>query len=172
MKIKVEILEYAPNKIEFAFQGSLSVNRLYRNVKGRTKPYIQAKHIVYNKIMKNYKDAVLYDYNKHDFYYVKYTFVFNSKKPRDVSNYIKFFEDLVFRIFIKDDDNKVWKFEAQKEIRKGFKHNYVMIEWFNYERNEHFLEEFSEKSSLNKIYIIESKPKSHEIRSKRKHKNI
>lgn len=166
MAIKVEILDYDINRLEFAFQGSLSVNRLYRNVKGRTKPYIQAKHVVYNKILKENKDAVLFNYNKHDLYYLKYTFVFNSKKPRDVSNYIKFFEDLVFRLFIKDDDNKVWKFEAEKEIRRG-KYNYVMIEWFEYKRNDMFLEEFSRRSNIDKIHIIESKGKRNEVRNRR-----
>lgn len=130
--IRVDIVDYDDSSISMIFSGQLSVNRLYRNVKGRTKPYIQAKHIVYNYMNKKYSHVINHDFKKYEKYYCEYIFIFNNKKPRDVSNYIKFFEDLVFRLMIKDDDNKVYKINVVKDIYRDISSNYVIIRWHDY----------------------------------------
>lgn len=59
---------------------------------------------------------------KYIFYYV---FFFKDNKRRDVSNYIKFFEDLVFYL-IDDDDSKVDMIFIKKIINESDK-NSVLI---------------------------------------------
>ncbi|MEM5878704.1 MAG: hypothetical protein QXF12_07560 [Candidatus Aenigmatarchaeota archaeon] len=145
--IRVEIVDYDDNSVSMTFSGQLSVNRLYRNVKGRTKPYIQAKHVVYNYMNKKYKHIIDHDFNRYEKYYCEYIFIFNNKRPRDVSNYIKFFEDLVFRLMIKDDDNKVYKINIVKDIYREISYNYVIVRWTEY--NEDLI--LKDKSLQNRL---------------------
>lgn len=154
--IRVEIFNYNNNSISFTFSGQLSVNRLYRNVKGRTKPYIQAKHVVYNHMNKKYKDILEFDFTKYERYYCEYIFIFNNKRPRDVSNYIKFFEDLVFRLMIKDDDNKVYKINVVKDIYRNISYNYVIIKWHDY-KEDIILKDVELQNSLNSLRSFSSK---------------
>lgn len=155
-KIRVEILSFGDNYIEFLFAGALSVNNLYRNRKGRVKPYIQAKSIVYDYIQKRYGNACEHKFLVYDAYRFRYFFIFNSNKRRDVSNYVKFFEDVVFRLFIKDDDSKVQEIHMQKAIGKIGNMNYVRIEWDKYEEKkenkekivEHVAQKIKEQNSM------------------------
>lgn len=153
--IQLDIIDYSNNHVEIAFSGQLSVNRLYRNAKGRTKPYIQAKHIVYNSLQKKYSDVIEYEFDKYNQYECEYTFIFNNKSRRDVSNYIKFFEDLVFRLLIKDDDSKVVKITLQKSVYRNLKYNYLIMKWKD--TNEDLLTKdknlYSRLSSLPEKYL-------------------
>lgn len=153
-KIDIIILGAGPNYVEVAFRGSFSVNRLYRHRKGRHAPYNQVKDLVEKKLKQYYSRYFEYKYNKYDKYKFKYIFVFRTKAINDVSNYIKFMEDMVFNYFLQDNDTKVYLIHAEKHYHKIGQYNYVRIEWEEYKEDSLFLEKFVGNSSLGQVYNL------------------
>lgn len=97
--------------IIFDFDLNVSVNNIYKfNVKNK-KMYSVYKSRVYNKFR-----GIELVFKKCDCYLCEYSFIFMNNNKRDISNYLKFFEDLIFRLFIKDDDSKVYKIIVNKFV--------------------------------------------------------
>lgn len=130
------VTNYGLNFIEFGFSGSLSVNRIYRNKGGFVKPYpTHAK--IYKIIKKKFAHIASLDFAQYDMFHVEYTFFFKDNARRDVTNYIKVFEDIVFRLFIKIDDSRVYSTKVTKNIDKRLSMHYVRIEWHPFASQKH-----------------------------------
>lgn len=140
--MEIELISYGDNFVEFSFSGSFSVNRVYRYKSGMTKPYpVHAK--IYSIIKKKYQNILDKKFLTCQKFIVRYDFTFNTNQRKDVSNYIKVFEDLVFRYFIKQDDSFVYEIMAKKTHVNTLEKNIVKITWecldegqYNYDKIE------------------------------------
>lgn len=160
--MQIDLIGGGENFLEFTFSGSFSVNRIYRNKRGFTKPYPLHKQ-AYKIIQKKYPEYIEREYKQYDKFEVNYIFVFNNNQRRDVSNYIKVFEDILFRLFIKKDDSFVYKINVKKIIIKSFPENYLRIEWCEYDDKSY---------EVDKIDIFEKTKHIHKtVKTIRKDKN-
>jgi len=81
-------------------------------------------------ILEDNREIIDYPFDKCDEYDFEYIFAFNNKRKRDISNHIKLFEDIIFRLFIKDDDSKVKSIRINSFIFKNSKNlNYLFVRW-------------------------------------------
>lgn len=129
--MQIILLNYGENFVEFGFSGSFSVNRLYRNKRGFVKPYATHNHL-YKILKKNYGDIINSSFKQFSSFSVKYQFIFKDNTKRDLTNYLKAFEDITFRLFIKVDDSRVQETIAIKYVDKRLSMHYVKIEWSEY----------------------------------------
>lgn len=127
VRVRFHIVHFNENSIEIHFTGDFSVNKLYINTKNG-KRYNQVKTKIYEIMQIFYQDVLSFEFKKCNRYVFIYEFYFCNNKKRDISNYIKFFEDFVFKLLIKDDDSKVFEIHAYKKVMKRNMH-VVKISW-------------------------------------------
>jgi len=128
-KKHVGVIEVKPNYVSFYFNVNMSVNYMYRNKRGFSKPIPVYKSYVQKtkkQIEARFKGIKFQQFEKYRFYY---NFVFNSKRKRDISNYIKTFEDFIFENLLQDDDKKVYETFITKQINNTIKENYLEVHW-------------------------------------------
>jgi Holliday junction resolvase RusA-like endonuclease len=134
-KGNIYVIHYTENSVLFSFNRFASVNRLYRNRQGYTKPYsVNSK--VYLDILSYHPEIIDKKFLQCDKYAVSYYIIVGDKKRRDISNYIKLFEDIVFRLFVKEDDSKVKHITVTGVFKEKIKSKYVFVTWHCLESNE------------------------------------
>lgn len=113
--IEFDILDNNSFFIKFDFSASVNsyICKNHKNVFNKYKK-------LYNKVKKCEKCKKC---EKYAFYYL---FYFKNNKKRDVSNYIKFFEDLIFYV-LDDDDSKVDFLFVQKNYFYNKDYNYLFV---------------------------------------------
>jgi len=128
-KPELNVADFGENHVIFYFNKSASVNRLYRIKSGHTKPYfIHSKSYMY--ILEDNREIIDYNFLKCSSYEFSYIFAFCDNRKRDISNHIKLFEDIVFRLFIKDDDSKVKSIRINAiTFSNKRKFNYLFVKW-------------------------------------------
>ena len=134
-KSNIQVIHYTHASVLFSFSGSASVNRLYRNRYGYTKPY-SVNNKVYLDILSYYPEIIDKKFLQCDKYTVNYYIIVGDKKRRDISNYVKLFEDIVFRLFIKEDDSKVKHITITGVYKEKIKSKYVFVTWHCLENSE------------------------------------
>ena len=134
-KSNIQVIHYTHDSVLFSFSGSASVNRLYRNRYGYTKPY-SVNNKVYLDILSYYPEIIDKKFLQCDKYTVNYYIIVGDKKRRDISNYVKLFEDIVFRLFIKEDDSKVKHITITGVYKEKIKSKYVFVTWHCLENSE------------------------------------
>jgi Holliday junction resolvase RusA-like endonuclease len=123
------VYDYTSNSISFYFNVNMSVNFIYRNRRGFEKPipvYKSYTEKLERQIAGRFQDVRPSKYDKYKF---NYYFCFNTKRKRDISNYIKAFEDYVFNNILKDDDSKVYEINIYKKIESQLPYNYLLMTW-------------------------------------------
>ncbi len=136
-KDNIYVIHYTENSVLFSFNRFASVNRLYRNRQGYTKPYaVNSK--IYLDILSYHPEIIDKKFLKCDKYAVNYYIIVGDKKRRDISNYVKLFEDIVFRLFVKEDDSKVKYITISGIYKEKIKSKYVFVNWHCLENNENF----------------------------------
>jgi Holliday junction resolvase RusA-like endonuclease len=127
-KSNIYVIHYTDNSVLFSFNRFASVNRLYRNRQGYTKPYsVNSK--VYLDILSYHPEIIDKKFLKCDKYAVNYYIIVGDRKRRDISNYVKLFEDIVFRLFVKEDDSKVKHITITGIYKEKIKSKYVFVTW-------------------------------------------
>jgi Holliday junction resolvase RusA-like endonuclease len=127
-KGNIYVIHYTENSVLFSFNRFASVNRLYRNRQGYTKPYsVNSK--VYLDILSYHPEIIDKKFLQCDKYAVNYYIIVGDKKRRDISNYVKLFEDIVFRLFVKEDDSKVKHISITGIYKEKIKSKYVFVTW-------------------------------------------
>ncbi len=134
-KGNIHVIHYTDNSVLFSFNRFASVNRLYRNRKGYTKPY-SVNSRVYLDILSYHPEIIDKKFLQCDKYAVNYYIIVGDKKRRDISNYVKLFEDIVFRLFIKEDDSKVKHITISGIYKEKIKYKYVFVTWHCIESND------------------------------------
>jgi len=124
----IHVIHYTHDSVLFSFSRSASVNRLYRNRYGYTKPY-SVNNKVYLDILSYHPEIIDKKFLQCDKYTVNYYIIVGDKKRRDISNYVKLFEDIVFRLFIKEDDSKVKHITITGVYKEKIKSKYIFITW-------------------------------------------
>ena len=135
LKSNIQVIHYTHDSVLFSFSGSASVNRLYRNRYGYTKPY-SVNNKVYLDILSYYPEIIDKKFLQCDKYTVNYYIIVGDKKRRDISNYVKLFEDILFRLFIKEDDSKVKHITITGVYKEKIKSKYVFVTWHCLENSE------------------------------------
>ncbi len=124
----IQVIHYTNDSVLFSFKGSASVNRLYRNRYGYTKPY-SVNNKVYIEILSYHPEIIDKKFLQCNKYTVNYYIIVGDKKRRDISNYVKLFEDIVFRLFVKEDDSKVKHITITGIYKEKIKSKYVFVTW-------------------------------------------
>jgi hypothetical protein len=86
-----------------------------------------AKAVV-ERLLKKQIEECSVQFEKYEAYDFHYTFIFGLSAKQDVSNFIKFIEDIIFNLFLCDDDSKVQRIIAEKFVCKG-EYNVVIVTW-------------------------------------------
>jgi Holliday junction resolvase RusA-like endonuclease len=134
-KGNIHVIHYTDNSVLFSFNRFASVNRLYRNRTGYTKPYsVNSK--VYLDILSYQPEIIDKKFLQCEKYAVNYYIIVGDKKRRDISNYVKLFEDIVFRLFVKEDDSKVKYITIRGVYKEKIKSKYVLVTWRCLDTNE------------------------------------
>jgi len=131
----IRVIHYTYDSVLFSFSRSASVNRLYRNRYGYTKPY-SVNNKVYLDILSYYPEIIDKKFLQCEKYTVNYYIIVGDKKRRDISNYVKLFEDIVFRLFIKEDDSKVKHITITGIYKEKIKSKYIFVTWHCLENSE------------------------------------
>jgi Holliday junction resolvase RusA-like endonuclease len=127
-KSNIYVIHYTDNSVLFSFNRFASVNRLYRNRQGYTKPYsVNSK--AYLDILSYHPEIIDKKFLQCDKYAVNYYIIVGDRKRRDISNYVKLFEDIVFRLFVKEDDSKVKHITITGIYKEKIKSKYVFVTW-------------------------------------------
>jgi Holliday junction resolvase RusA-like endonuclease len=84
---------------------------------------------VYIEILSYNPEIIDKKFLQCDKYTVNYYIIVGDKKRRDISNYVKLFEDIVFRLFIKEDDSKVKHITITGIYKEKIKSKYVFVTW-------------------------------------------
>jgi len=134
-KSNIQVIHYTHDSVLFSFSGSASVNRLYRNRQGYTKPY-SVNNKAYLDILSCHPEIIDKKFLQCDKYTVNYYVIVGDKKKRDISNYVKLFEDIVFRLFVKEDDSKVKHITITGIYKEKIKAKYIFVSWHCLESSE------------------------------------
>ncbi len=121
------LLKCDTHSLAFAWKGRLSVNHLYRSVKSKNRTINVAKAAV-ERLLKKQIEECSVQFEKYEAYDFQYTFIFGLSAKQDVSNFIKFIEDIIFNLFLCDDDCKVQRIVAEKFVCKG-EYNVAIVTW-------------------------------------------
>lgn len=115
--VKLDLKIIDKNTFFITFDLNASVNMYIKKTKNKV--FNKYKHLLYN--IQKCEECLKCE--KYAFYYL---FYFKNNKKRDVSNYIKFFEDLVFYV-LNDDDSKVDMLFVQKNYYENKDYNYLLV---------------------------------------------